>query len=62
MYDQSINQDISNTPANKISRWRARQTMDIIKQKTKCEKVQLILEGIKFGKKEGFQFVPKTTN
>ena len=35
--DQSINQDISNAPANKISRWRARQTMDVIKQKTKCE-------------------------
>ena len=35
---QSINQDISNAPANKISRWRARQTMNIIKKKAKCEK------------------------
>ena len=31
----SINQDISNAPANKISRWRARQTMDEIKKKMK---------------------------
>ena len=32
---QSINQDISNAPANKISRWRAQQTMDEIKKKMK---------------------------
>ena len=31
----SINQDISNVPANKISRWSARQTMDEIKKKMK---------------------------
>ena len=31
--NQSIKQDISNAPANKISRWRARQTMDEIMKK-----------------------------
>ena len=31
--NQSINQDISNAPANKISHWHARQRMDEIKRK-----------------------------
>ena len=53
--NQSINPDISNAPANKISLWRARQTMDDIKKKNeKIINVQVNQEMwcVKFGKKE----------
>ena len=53
--NQSINQDISNAPANRKSRWRARQSMDEIKQ-NKIKKI------MKVGKDSKTKFKKQKTN
>ena len=63
-FNQSINQDILNAPANKYH-VGAHGKMNGIKIKlngNKCTTKKLICICIRFWKKESFQFVPKTAD